>query len=311
MQALNILFVGGAKRVSAARAFKVAGRDLGFDVRIVAYEMGYGLPIETEAQVLQGLRFSDPEILADLRKAIAEHQIDIAMAYHDHAVGLLAQLSGETFVPTCSLQRCETFFSKIASNRFFQEIGLPTAGYSQGVPAIAKPDRGSASQGLRIFREQAELDAFLSSPESSQYELQRFIQGQEYSVDGYINMDGSGHFFAARKRLETLGGEAVKSLTVEHAGILAACETLAEQEGVRGAITVQFIEDAQSGEIFTMEVNPRFGGAMLTTWGAGVPWFHMVICDAKALPHVPVNFQPHTLMVRSFQEHFFTQYGPN
>ena len=28
-----------------------------------------------------------------------------------------------------------------------------------------------------------------------------------------------------------------------------------------------------------MEVNPRFGGAMLTTWGAGVPWFKIVLSD--------------------------------
>jgi carbamoyl-phosphate synthase large subunit len=311
MQALNILFVGGAKRVSAAKAFKAAGQDLGFDVRIVAYEMGHGLPIESEAIVLQGLRFSDPEILADLRKVIAEHKIDIAMAYHDHAVGLLAQLSEETFVPACSLQRCETFFSKIASNRYFQEIGLPTAGFNQGVPAIAKPDKGSASQGLLRFYEQSELDAFLARPESSQYEVQRLISGQEYSVDGYIYMDGTGHFFAARKRLETLGGEAVRSLSVEHKGIQAACEILAQQEGIRGAITVQFIEDSQTGEIFTMEVNPRFGGAMLTTWGAGVPWFHMVICDAKGMPHPTVNFQANTLMVRSFQEHFFANHDAN
>ena len=311
MQALNILFIGGSKRVSAARAFKAAGADLGFEVNIVAYEMGRGLPIESEAKVLQGLRFSDPEILADLRKVMADYKIDIAMAYHDHALGLLAQLTDATFVPTCSLERCEIFFSKKASNKYFESIGMPVAGYPLGVPAIAKPDKGSASQGLLRFYEQAELDAFLAGPEYLNYEIQRLITGQEYSVDGYIYKDGSSHFFAARKRLETLGGEAVRSLTVEHEGIAKACETLAGQEGIRGAITVQFIEDAQTGEFYTMEVNPRFGGAMLTTWGAGVPWFHMVICDAKSLPHPDVNFQPNTLMVRSFQEHFFANHDAN
>lgn len=308
MKQLNILFIGGGKRYSAAECFIQAGRKLGLDIHIYAYEMGFGLPIEKIATVIQGLKFADPNILKDIEQIIKEHHIEIAIPYHDHAVDLLAQLKDVVFTPASDANICQTFFSKIASNKYFESIGLPTAGFNGKVPAIAKPDRGSASKGLIFFKEQSELDNFLTTEDSSKYEIQQLIDGQEYSVDGYIAMNSDFHFFAPRKRLETLGGEAVRSITINHSAIEEACKKLASQNGIQGAITIQFIEDKTTKNIYTMEVNPRFGGAMLTTWGAGVPWFEIVLCDYLNLPIPTFNFSPNVLMVRSFREHFFEGY---
>lgn len=308
MKQLNILFIGGGKRFSAAECFIEAGKKLNLKIEIFAYEMGFGLPIEKIATVIQGLKFADPEILDDLKNVIQNNNIEIAIPYHDHAVDLLAQLKDFVFAPTSDAKVCQTFFSKIASNKFFEEIGLPTAGFNRKVPAIAKPDRGSASKGLLFFKEQNELDSFLDSGESKKYEIQQLIDGEEYSVDGYIAMNSYFNFFAARKRLETLGGEAVRSLTITHTEIEEACKKLASQNGIQGAITIQFIEDKKTKNIYTMEVNPRFGGAMLTTYGAGVPWFEIVLCDYLQIPLPKFTFSPNVLMVRSFREHFFEGY---
>lgn len=308
MKKLNILFIGGGKRFSAAECFIDAGKKLGIDIRIFAYEMGFGLPIEKIATVFQGLKFSDPDILNDIKKTISENQIEIAIPYHDHAVDLLAQLTDFVFTPTSDYSQCKTFFSKKASNLFFESIGMPTAGFGNKIPAIAKPDKGSASKGLIFFNEQRELDEFLASEQSKNYEIQNCIKGHEYSVDGYIALNSDFQFFGIRKRLETLGGEAVKSLTVENEKINNACKILAKQPGIRGAITVQYIENSETKEIYTMEVNPRFGGAMLTTWGAGVPWFEIVLCDYLKLETPTFSFKTNTLMVRSFREHFFEGY---
>ena len=308
MKQLNILFIGGGKRYSAAECFIEAGKKLGLNIQIFAYEMGFGLPIEKIATVIQGLKFADPNILTDIKNVIESNHIEIAIPYHDHAVDLLAQLNDCVFTPAANANNCRTFFSKIASNKYFESIGLPTAGFNGKVPAIAKPDRGSASKGLIFFKEQSELDNFLKTEDSLKYEIQQLIDGQEYSVDGYIAMNSEFSYFAPRKRLETLGGEAVRSITVNHRKIEEACKKLAAQDGIQGAITIQFIEDKNSKEIYTMEVNPRFGGAMLTTWGAGVPWFEIVLCDYLKLPIPQFNFSPNVLMVRSFREHFFEGY---
>ena len=106
MRTLNILFIGGGKRYSAAECFIDAGKKLGIEIRIFAYEMGFGLPIEKIATVFQGLKFSDPNILNDIKKTISENQIEIAIPYHDHAVDLLAQLTDFVFAPTSDYTQC-------------------------------------------------------------------------------------------------------------------------------------------------------------------------------------------------------------
>lgn len=305
MKTIRVLFVGGAKRYSAAEKLIQAGKELALAVEIYAYEMGFGLPIAEIATVIQGKSFSDPEALSHLEETLRNLSIDIALPYHDRAIPLLAALSHVAFVPTCSTGRVQTFGSKIQSAQFFRQQAIPAPAYSARVPAIAKPDRGSASQGLLRFTEQSKLDAFLASPERSHYEIQDLVSGPEYSVDGYIAIRSDFRHFAVRQRLETLGGEAVRSQTVDIPQVEALCRRMSEISGVRGAITLQFIFDNRNENYGVMEVNPRFGGGMLTSWGAGVPWFHILLRDFLGVPQLPVRHKIGVLMVRSFREHFF------
>jgi carbamoyl-phosphate synthase large subunit len=305
VRSIRVLFAGGGKRYSAAEKLIQAGNELDLDVKIYAYEMGFGLPIADIATVVQGKKFSDPEILQHLEETLRECSIDIALPYHDRAISLLAALSHRVFVPTCSSDLAQIFGSKIQSAAYFRRQAIPLPGFSGEVPAIAKPDMGSASQGMLRFSDQSKLDAFLSSPERVHYEVQDLVSGPEYSVDGYIALNSDFRHFAVRQRLETLGGESVRSQTVDIPQVEAQCHRLSGISGVRGAITMQFIFDSRNGEYGIMEVNPRFGGGMLTSWGAGVPWFHILLRDFLDLPQAPVCHKTGVLMVRSFREHFF------
>ena len=305
MKIIRVLFVGGGKRYSAAEKLIQAGKELGLVVEIYAYEAGFGLPIADIATVIQGKNFLDSKILNHLEETILKFSIDIALPYHDRAIPPLAALRHVAFVPTCSPNRVNIFGSKIQSARLFRQHAIPLPPYSAQVPVIAKPDLGSASQGLLQFTEQFRLDSFLASPERLHYEIQDLVSGPEYSVDGYIALHSDFRHFAVRQRLETLGGEAVRSQTVDIPQVEAVCRRISKISGVRGAITIQFIFDNRNGVYGVMEVNPRFGGGMLTSWGAGVPWFHIMLRDFLNLPQSPVCHKMGILMVRSFREHFF------
>lgn len=305
MKTIRVLFVGGAKRYSAAKKLIQAGKELGLVVEIYAYEMGFGLPIADIATVIQGKNFLDPDIQNHLEETLRELSIDIALPYHDKAILPLAALSHVAFVPTCRSDRAQTFSSKVQSAQLFRQQAILVPPYSAQVPAIAKPDLGSSSQGLLRFTEQFQLDAFLASPEQSQYEIQDLVSGPEYSVDGYIALHSDFCHFAVRQRLEILGGEAVRSQTVDIPQVESVCRRISKISGVHGAITIQFIFDNRNDIYGVMEVNPRFGGGMLTSWGAGVPWFHILLRDFLDLPQSPVCHKMGILMVRSFREHFF------
>lgn len=306
MRSVRVLFVGGAKRYSAAERLIQAGSDLGLKVEIFAYEMGFGLPIADIATVVQGLPFSSPDVADHLAHTIRNFDIDIALPYHDKAIPILAALDEHVFVPTCKPALGHIFASKIRSAKFFRQHGLPLPAFSRRVPAIAKPEFGSASKGLLRFSDQATLDTFLASEESTKYEVQDLVSGPEFSVDGYIALNSNFRHFAIRQRLEVLGGEVVRSVTVDIPQILAYCQRVSEIQGAVGAITLQFIFDSRSGDYGVMEINPRFGGGMLNSWGAGVPWFHILLRDFLKIPQLPTSHRTGVLMVRSFREHYFT-----
>ena len=305
MRIIRVLFVGGGKRYSVAERLVEAGRDLGIVVEIYAYESELELPIANAAIVIKGRKFSDPNVRSDLAVIVKTYSIDIALPFHDQAIPLLAGLGDQVFVPTCSPALVEVFGSKIQSGRFLRGNSLLTPDRSVKVPVIAKPDLGSASIGLIRFFEQKLLDAFLLDPQSQNYELQELWSGAEYSVDGYVASNSNFSHFAIRERLETLGGEVVRSRTVAIPEIDQICKSIAKISGVKGAITIQFIFNNQSERYGVMEVNARYGGGVLTSLGAGVPWFHILLRDYLKLPQPQVRHKIGVLMVRSFREHYF------
>ena len=63
-QVVNILFLGGAKRVAMGRLFKEAGRKFGMDVMLFSYELSSQVPIAEEASVIVGRRWADPDLMA-------------------------------------------------------------------------------------------------------------------------------------------------------------------------------------------------------------------------------------------------------
>ncbi|WP_298822930.1 hypothetical protein, partial [uncultured Capnocytophaga sp.] len=59
---INILFLGGAKRVSIAEEFIRAGNTLGYNVSIFSYELDENCPIAFIGKVIKGYRWNNDSI---------------------------------------------------------------------------------------------------------------------------------------------------------------------------------------------------------------------------------------------------------
>ena len=302
---IRILFLGGAKRFSVAQRLIESGEQLNLKIEIFSYEIGFHHPISDIATIVPGKLFSDPDAKIHIELILKEKSIDIALPFHDKSISIISSLSHLVFVPTCSEELVKIFNSKKESASFFRKNSIPVPLYSEKVPVIAKPDFGSASQGLLRFSEQHLLDEFLKSDDRTNFEIQELFSGPEYSVDGYIALNSEFSHFAVRERLEVLGGEVSKSKTVEIREIEEYCIQLSKIIGVKGAITIQFIYDDKANQYGIMEVNARYGGGMLTSYGAGVPWFKILLRDFLKLEQEKVVQKNNFLMIRSFREHYF------
>lgn len=299
--AINILFLGGAKRVSMAEYFLNWGEIANKKVNIFSYELNREVPLCAVATIIEGQKWS--ECNSHLRQVIHENAIDIVIPFVDPATLIAAELKDiSVFSPVSDVAVCHTFFSKIKSNTWCLEnnIPVPTAHASE-FPLIAKPDTGSASQGIVKINNQTELDALMNR---DSYLVQKFIHATEYTVDAYRSVKhGNINYIVPRIRLETQGGEAVKAKTIRHKVIDQLSRGIIEKSGLSGAITLQFLEDKSTGEVFFMEVNPRFGGGVVTSFGAGIDLAGTVMADFEGR-WIPENkdWEEGLIMLRRFSE---------
>lgn len=289
---LSFLFLGGAKRVAMARMLKEACAAAGYECRITGYELSAHSALAQEGTIVEGLRWSDPTIFADLDRVCRENEVDVVLPFVDAAVGIAAEFVVEhsstgVFAPVGTRAEVERMFDKCAAAALFEQLQLPIpATYRSGMPAtklIAKPRYGSASKGIIEIDTPEELAALQHADD---YLIQeRIDRRQEITVDCYVGVR-SGEIVAVspRLRIEVSGGEAVRTITIDDDEATALARKVLQATGMRGAVTVQLLRDLDSGRLMVMEINPRLGGGAVASVHAGVNLPCLIIDDALGLP---------------------------
>lgn len=311
---LNILFLGGAKRVGMARLFKQAGAARGLDVAVFSYELDRRVPIALEGEVIVGKKWRDPGLQAHLHQVVGEHGIHIVVPFVDPAVEVAAEyesLYGDVYSATGDAALARTMFDKSAADRLFHTLGIEVprgVGEGASFPLIAKPRNGSASKGLKIIASESELAALANRDD---YLIQEYIAGaDEYSVDCFV--DSAGVFCGAvpRRRLEVVGGEVSVSCTEKNALLVDIVKEIVAKTGLRGPLTLQFLHDRVSGRFLLMEINPRLGGGAVCSVHAGLPLPGWIIDEALGLPCSPSEaWIDGAYMTRCFEEAVFSPDG--
>lgn len=307
MKQLNVLFLGGAKRVSFAEHLKAAGKQRGMDVAIFSYELEKTVPIVKVAEVLIGLRWSDKNIYIDLETIIEKYNIHIVLPFVDKAIEIAANLRSRTnvFIPISSVEICRTMFDKVQSSAWFEEKGIPQPPIyltknEINYPAILKPRNGSASKGIII----AEKNEDIENVEWENYLVQEFIPNAiEYTVDCYVSQKGEPTSIVPRIRLETAGGEVTKTITRKNEQLIAIAKKILRLGEFRGPITIQFITDQNEKNYYVMEINPRFGGGVIASIEACSMSLEMLLDEYEGKEiEEQIDWKENILMTRYMQE---------
>ena len=304
---INILFLGGAKRVSFAEHLKAAGKHRGMDVSIFSYELEKTEPIGKVAEVLVGLKWNDSDIYNDLAAVIAKHNIHIVLPFVDKAIEIVTNLKSLTnvFIPISSVEICKTMFDKVQSSNWFEEKGIPQPPKYQtkediNYPAILKPRNGSASKGIIIAEKSEDIENVVWE----NYLVQEFIPNAvEYTVDCYVSQKGEPTSIVPRVRLETAGGEVTKTITRKNEQLIAIANKILRSGEFRGPITIQFITDQKETRYYVMEINPRFGGGVIASIEAGSKSLEMLLDEYERKEIAEQNdWKENILMTRYMQE---------
>lgn len=296
MNTLTFLFLGGAKRVSMARLLTRAAQTDGREARIVSYELDRACPIAAVASdTVEGLRWSDPDIFDHIDDTVVRFGVDVILPFVDGAVGVAAEYAARyphrgVFVPAPPRALADTMFDKVAAAELLERKGLPIPPtYRPGDPClrlIAKPRFGSASKGIVEINSLRKLYEFQGRED--RYLIQERIDNrEEISVDCYVEV-ATGRIVGVspRIRLETSGGEAVRTVTVDSPEAAALARRAIEETGLRGAVTVQIIRDLDNDRYMIMEINPRLGGGAVASVYAGFNIPSAIVQDALGITPV-------------------------
>jgi carbamoyl-phosphate synthase large subunit len=175
-------------------------------------------------------------------------------------------------------------FDKVAAAAEFERLGLPIPKtYHAGDPClrlIAKPRHGSASQGIHSINSIDQLDDVLIH--ANDYLIQERIDNRrELTVDCYVSVK-SGRITAVvpRVRNEVIGGEVSRTTVIHHKEADDLVRRTLSATGLRGAVTVQLINDLDDDRLMIMEINPRLGGGAVAAVHAGADIPAMIISEA-------------------------------
>lgn len=311
MKELNILMLGGAKRVSMGRMLIEAVRRLGYSASLVSYELESRVPVGIIADIVVGRRWSDPDVVDDLCRLCRERRIDIVVPFVDGAVEIAARLAASAdrvFAPVSAPDLCRRMFDKVEADHLFRLLGFPLPASASlphvlPFPVIAKPRMGSASKGIIILHSAADSAAIANTDD---YLFQEYIADrQEITVDCYVAQNGTVYAVVPRLRLEVVGGEASRTVTIDNPSLVGLCHEILGALQLHGAVTLQFLREKASGRTMLMEINPRLGGGAVCSVHAGADIPAMIVSEWAGTGIAPASYRPGTEIARYMQEVVF------
>lgn len=268
---MKILFTSVGRRVELMQVFHNAAKKLNIELQI------YGADITESAPALffcdEKLivpRINDSQYLPVLLSICKNNQIDALIPTIDTDLLLLAnhtddfeKVGTKVFISNPdSVLLCR---DKNFTSDFFVECGLSAPKtcnnykqYAGSFPCFIKPKDGSSSIDAYIINNHEELIEF--AHRVSDYVIQPFIDGEEYTVDIFCDFDSQPIFITPRKRLAVRAGEVLKSQITNDETIINECKQIIDKFKPIGAITVQLIKDKTTNINQYIEINPRFGG---------------------------------------------------
>lgn len=303
--------LGGARRVSMAELLKRSGERLGYNIKIISYELDSTVPIATVGKVVTGLRWSDPGVVEDILRIVIEHEVKIILPFVDGSISVAARCMErmpDLFVPVSDPETSILMFDKKLAAEAFEKEGIPIPlTYSiidAEMPVIAKPRFGSASRGIHIFHD---IEDLMHLKDISDYLLQEFIEEKkEYTVDCYVAKDGRILVTVPRERLEIMGGEVTRTVTVRIPQLEEMCRDIIGKFKLIGPVTLQFLYDIRRDRFLLMEINPRLGGGVICSIYAGAPIPDYILSEALGIPVRPCDdWADRTLMARYQKETIF------
>lgn len=239
-------------------------------------------------------RINDPSYLSYILDLCKENSVQAITTLIDPEIEILSK-NRDKFIsygvlPLCpSYQTAKLCFDKFDMYNFLSEKNINTvltydnlesfkSGLSQNkirFPVFIKPRTGSASVGAEKIHDMAQLEDRINTHEDNYFIIQELMDGEDIDVDVYVDCVSNKAVSAfSKKKIETKIGGASKTISFKDEALFNLIKSIIPHFEFYGPIDIDFFY--KDGKYFLSEINPRFGGAYLHAYGAGVNFYELI-----------------------------------
>lgn len=272
MTEYNVLILSAGRRVELVQSFKKAAKKLGINSKVVAGDCSESAPAVYFADRKAILpRINEENYIDEIIKVCQRESIKLIIPTIDTDLLLLAEererIESESgaVVLISSIEMISICRDKINTQKFLEENGfkIPKM-YSEEelnsdklqFPLFIKPKSGSSSINtfkVNTFEELTTYRSLIKEPI-----VQDFMEGEEFTVDVFLDFSGELITVVPRLRMATRSGEISKGKIIKDSEIIEDIKRLVKVLKPIGHITVQLMKTNKGIEY--IEINPRFGG---------------------------------------------------
>lgn len=277
---IHILFTSVGRRVELIQLFKEAAKEINCKIKLFGTDISVTAPALYYCDEYRfTCRIDDPDYINQLITICKTDHITLLIPTIDTDLLLLAKEKKRfeeigTKVLISDVDKICICRDKRLTYNFFNEIGLKAPvtfddvnKYDMSFPCFIKPKDGSSS--IDAYKANTKEELISLSKHVSEYIIQPFILGEEFTVDILCDYDGNPIYITPRNRLAVRSGEVLKTKINLDETIISECKCIIEKFKPCGPITVQLIRSVEDNLDYYIEINPRFGGGAPLSIKAG------------------------------------------
>ncbi len=293
----NILFCSAGRRVKLLKDFKETLGDKG---KIIVADNSIYAPTRYVADKAYTVpRIDDENYIDNIIEICKKEDIKAIFTLIDPEIELLANNKNKfedlgVIVFTPSKETAELCFNKYEMFKYLKKNNINTTmtygtieefkiafdNKKMDFPVFVKPRTGSGSVGARKINKLQELEEAMA--EDSSLIIQEFMDAVDLDADVYI--DTISHkpvSMFSKKKIETKIGGASKTISFKDEKLFDMIKNIIPLFDFTGTIDMDFFY--KDGEYYLSEINPRFGGAYIHAYGAGVNFPELVINNLNGI----------------------------
>jgi len=288
----NILFCSAGRRVKLLMDFRQSMNGCGKIVATDLSPVAPALSVADEAHLVP--RIDAPEYFDKVLEICEKSEVKAITTLIDPEIEILAKHREDLLklgiLPLCPAEwTARLCFNKYEMFKHLKSKGVRTVltynsleGLKDGLdngevkfPVFMKPISGSGSVGIGKVHNWEEAEEKFNDGKFT-YIIQELMTGGDCDADVYVDcVSHKPVSIFSKKKIESRIGGASKTISFKDQKLFDFVEEVCSVLELNGPCDMDFF--IKDGEYYLSEINPRFGGAYLHAYGAGVDFIKLII----------------------------------